>query len=102
MLGRTAGVPELVKGAGLKLRCLVLHGFESHPLHHQVIRPGFTLVIEHPNLPSNPVGDSLVRQTTPAIAFSGNKIPSSIEEAKDSNRECLFEVADSIELSRYS
>ena len=29
-----AGVPELVKGAGLKLRCLVLHGFESHPLHH--------------------------------------------------------------------
>ena len=33
-----AGVPELVKGAGLKLRCLVLRGFESHPLHHAAIR----------------------------------------------------------------
>ena len=33
-----AGVPELVKGAGLKLRCLVLRGFESHPLHHSAIR----------------------------------------------------------------
>ena len=28
-----AGVPELVKGAGLKLRCLALRGFKSHPLH---------------------------------------------------------------------
>ena len=88
----------MVKGAGLKLRCLVLHGFESHPLHHQFIRPGFTLPIEHPNLPSNPVGDSLVRQTTPATAFSGSKISSSIEAAKFSNRECLFEIADSIPL----
>ena len=33
-LDQLAGVPELVKGAGLKLRCIVLHGFKSHPLHH--------------------------------------------------------------------
>ncbi len=30
---RHAGVPELVKGAGLKLRCIALRGFESLPLH---------------------------------------------------------------------
>lgn|GEM_PF-718360 len=30
---RCAGVPELDKGAGLKLRCLALRGFESLPLH---------------------------------------------------------------------
>ena len=32
-LDQLAGVPELVKGAGLKLRCVELRGFKSHPLH---------------------------------------------------------------------
>ena len=41
---RVAGVPELVKGAGLKLRCVELRGFKYHPLHHYFIR-----VIEQPN-----------------------------------------------------
>ena len=87
-----AGVPELVKGAGLKLRCIVLRGFKSHPLHHYVRKLGFSLTKVHPNAPSKPSGESFVMQTTPAITFSGSRISTRIFDAIVSRREFLEEI----------
>ena len=33
-MAQNARFPSMVKGAGLKIRCVVLHGFKSHPRNH--------------------------------------------------------------------
>ena len=94
-----AGVPELVKGAGLKLRCIVLRGFKSLPLHQFYLN----LVTQQPREPSTPGIDVLEIFTVAAIAESGSNMQSSNSLANCSSRPNLSPwITFSIDSCKYS
>ena len=96
---RVAGVPELVKGAGLKLRCIVLRGFKSLPLHQFYLN----LVTQQPREPSTPGIDVLEIFTVAAIAESGSNMQSSNSLANCSSRPNLSPwITFSIDSCKYS
>ena len=96
---RFAGVPELVKGAGLKLRCIVLRGFKSLPLHHYYLNR----VMQQPREPSTPCTDVFVIFTVAAITGSGYITASSNSSAICSSSPNLGSLTTcSRALSKYS